>query len=143
MSADLTPRAREIATTAHAGQRDKAGLPYIEHVLRVAENFPEDSAEHIAALLHDVVEDTDWTLSRLRADGFPDEILAAVDALTKREGENRMDAARRAKVNPIARAVKLADNADNTDPTRNFGPTERDLERLREYEAVRELLLSD
>lgn len=134
-------RAIEIAATAHAGQVDKAGQPYILHPLRVMLRV---SAEHerMAAVLHDVVEDTAVTLEQLRAEDFPPSVLSAIEALTKRPGESRFEAAARAAVDPIARVVKLADNAENMDLSRIAKPTEKDFARLKEYEDVRALLLS-
>jgi guanosine-3',5'-bis(diphosphate) 3'-pyrophosphohydrolase len=81
------------------------------------------------------------TLSDLEAEGFSTEVLEAVEALTKRPGETRLQAAARAALHPVARMVKLADNAENMDITRIAEPTERDFARLREYEAVRAVLL--
>ena len=134
-------RAIEIAVRAHAGQVDKAGQPYILHPLRVM--FAVKSLhERMAAVLHDVVEDTQVTLDNLRAEGFPTEVLDAVSALTKTKGEARIAAAKRAAENPIARVVKLADGADNMDLSRISQPTEEDFARLKEYEQVRALLLS-
>jgi len=98
--------------------------------------------ERIVAGLHDVVEDSDITLDQLRAEGFSDEALAAIDALTKPDGESRMDAAAQAKANPVALRVKLADNADNQDMTRIGNVTEQDLVRLEEYKQVRAFLLA-
>jgi (p)ppGpp synthase/HD superfamily hydrolase len=98
--------------------------------------------ERMAAILHDVVEDTAVTLEQLAAEGFPAPVLAAVAALTKAEGESRLQAAARAAADPIARAVKLADNAENMDLSRISNPTEKDYARLREYEQVRALLLA-
>ena len=97
--------------------------------------------EQITAILHDVVEDTDVSLAQLAAEGFSHVVLAAVEALTKRPGETRMAAARRAVKNPVARIVKLADNAENMDLSRIEHPSEQDCARLKEYEAVRALLL--
>ena len=88
-------RAIEIAAAAHAGQLDKAGQPYILHPLRVMLRVSND-AERMAAVLHDVVEDTPVTLAQLTESGFPAEVLAAIEALTKRPGESRMQAAARA-----------------------------------------------
>jgi GTP diphosphokinase / guanosine-3',5'-bis(diphosphate) 3'-diphosphatase len=132
-------RAIEIAAAAHAGQVDKAGAPYVFHPLRImlAVNTPH---ERMAAVLHDVVEDTDVTLARLESEGFPAEVTLAIDALTKRPGESRLDAARRASANPIARKVKMADVSDNMNLGRIANPTEKDFARLREYEQVLELL---
>lgn len=133
-------RAISIAAAAHAGQVDKAGQPYILHPLRVMLRMNTEE-KRIAAVLHDVVEDTNVTLEQLAVEGFSDNILAAVEALTKTSGETRMDAASRAVKNPIARAVKLADNAENMDLSRIANPTEKDYARLKEYELVRALLL--
>lgn len=133
-------RAIAIAAEAHAGQVDKAGQAYILHPLRVMLRMASEH-ERMAAVLHDVVEDTPVSLSQLLAEGFPPEVVDAVDALTKRAGESRIDAARRAAADAIAREVKLADNAENMDLTRIPNPTERDFARLEEYKAVREILL--
>lgn len=132
-------RAIEIAARAHAGQVDKAGAPYIFHPLRLmlAVETPE---QKMAAVLHDVVEDSALTLDDLKAEGFPAQVLEAVQALTKTAGETRLDAARRAAQNPIARVVKLADVTDNMNLGRIAQPTEKDRARLKEYAQVRELL---
>lgn len=134
-------RAIEIATSAHAGQRDKAGQPYILHPLRVM--FRVDGGhEQMAAVLHDVVEDTSTTIDDLAREGFPPEVLRAVEALTKLPGETRLEAAARAAADPVARKVKLADNAENMDLSRIPNPTDKDHARCREYAEVRELLLA-
>lgn len=137
----LLERAIEIAIAAHEGQLDKAGKPYILHPIQVM-NRVRDEYEKMAAVLHDVVEDTAFTLEHLEREGFPDEVLRAIDALTKRPGETRLEAALRAAADPIARAVKLADNAENMDLSRISNPTEKDYARCREYEQVRALLLA-
>lgn len=134
-------RAIEIASVAHAGQTDKAGQPYIFHPLRVM--FQVNSLpERMVAVLHDVIEDTQITLEDLAQEGFPDSVLQAIQALTKRSGETRLEAAARAAANPIALAVKLADNTDNMDVSRIKNPTEQDFARLQEYEQVRAFLLA-
>lgn len=92
-------------------------------------------------MLHDVVEDTLVTIEHLEAEGFSAEALAPVEALTKRDGETRLDAALRARANAVAREVKLADNAENSDLSRIANPTEKDFRRLKEYEQVRAVLL--
>lgn len=131
-----------LAANHHAGQVDKAGEPYILHILRVILAVKTPQAR-IAAALHDLVEDTEVTLDELKTMGFDADIVEAVDALTKRRKETRLEAAKRAKVNPIAREVKIADNADNLDLARLKEVTEKDLLRLHEYVLVRRLLLSD
>lgn len=134
-------RAIEIAAAAHAGQVDKAGQPYILHPIRVMLRVSGDH-ERMAAVLHDVVEDTSVSLERIIEEGFPPEVVAAVQALTKQSGESRLQAAVRAAANPIAKVVKLADNAENMDLSRIPNPDEKDRARLREYEQVRALLLA-
>ena len=134
-------RAIEIASSAHAGQRDKAGQPYIFHPLRVMLRVSTEH-EQMAAVLHDVVEDTSVTLERLEQEGFPVEVLRAIAALTKLPGETRLDAAMRAAADPVARVVKLADNTENLDLSRIPNPTDKDYARCREYEEVRAVLLA-
>lgn len=134
-------KAIALAATAHAGQLDKGGQPYILHPLRVMFRVATDE-QRMAAVLHDIVEDTSVTFEDLEAQGFPASVVEAVRALTKLPGESRLAAAERAAANPIALAVKLADNAENMDLSRIANPTEKDFARLREYEAVRELLLA-
>ena len=134
-------RAIEIAANAHAGQRDKAGQPYIFHPLRVMFRVNGEH-EQMAAVLHDVVEDTAITIDDLAREGFPSEVLRAIAALTKLPGETRLEAAARAAADPVARKVKLADNAENMDLSRIPNPTEKDYARCREYEEVRALLLA-
>jgi GTP diphosphokinase / guanosine-3',5'-bis(diphosphate) 3'-diphosphatase len=133
-------RAIALASQAHAGQVDKAGQPYILHPLRVMLAVT-GASERMAAVLHDVVEDTAITLDDLRDEGFPKEVIDAIEALTKRPGETRLAAAGRAVVNPIARVVKLADVTDNMDLNRIAEPTEKDYARFQEYKQVRALLL--
>lgn len=134
-------RAIEIAARAHGGQTDKAGKCYILHPLRVMLHV-DTVDEQIVAVLHDTLEDTPVTADMLRTEGFSEEILVALDALTKRDGETRIQAAYRAAANPLARRVKLADNADNSDLSRIPKPTEADYARLAEYEKVRAILVA-
>lgn len=132
-------RAIAIAAEAHAGQTDKGGQPYVLHPLRVMLRVATES-ERIAAVLHDVVEDSDVSLEALSAQGFSDDVVCAVEALTKRPGETRLAAAHRSAANAIARVVKLADNAENLDVSRIPEPTPGDLARLVEYRQVRAIL---
>lgn len=124
-----------LAVEAHRGQRDKAGRPYILHPLRVMMRLETDE-ERTVAILHDVVEDTPWTLERLRERGYPAEVLAALDALTKREGETYEDFVERLRPNALARRVKLADLEDNMDVRRLAAVTPKDAERLARYRAA-------
>jgi (p)ppGpp synthase/HD superfamily hydrolase len=125
-------RAIAIAAEAHAGQKNKDGGPYILHPVRVMMRVDGLEAQ-TAAILHDVVEDTDWTLERLRAEGFSEAVLAAVDSLTHREGEDYFDYVARAGANPLARRVKLADLEDNMNVMRLAEVRDKDLERVRKY----------
>ena len=127
-------RAILLATQAHAekGQKDKAGKPYILHPLRMMLRMRTE-AEMTAAVLHDVVEDTGWTLDALRGEGFPEEVIEAVDCLTQREGEAYEDFIERLKPNIIARRVKLADLEDNMDVKRITQLSERDAQRINKY----------
>jgi (p)ppGpp synthase/HD superfamily hydrolase len=106
-----------LARIAHAGQTDKAGHSYIDHPLRVMHRL-DGEHEQMAAILHDVLEDTSTTVEDLRAVGCPEPVIAAVRALTKHPGEPLEDSMARAAANPIACAVKRADIADNSDPAR-------------------------
>ena len=123
-----------IAVQAHtaAGQEDKAGAPYILHPLRVMLRMTTE-AEMMAAVLHDVVEDTGWTLDGLRREGFPEEVVEAVDCLTRKEGETYDAFISRAGRNDLARRVKLADLEDNMDVKRMRALTEGDAHRLNRY----------
>jgi (p)ppGpp synthase/HD superfamily hydrolase len=121
-----------IAAQAHKGQKDKAGSPYLLHPLRMMLQMNSDAAM-MAAVLHDVVEDTDWTLARLREAGFPGEVLEAVDCLTHRDGESYQEFVERVRTNPIARQVKVADLEDNMNIRRMNQLGAKDLERLEKY----------
>lgn len=132
-------RAIAIAAEAHTGQTDKAGAPYILHPLRVMLRQTTLAAQIVAAL-HDVVEDSAWTLAQLRAEGFTPEIIAAVDAMTRRADEEYEAFVLRAGSNPLARPVKLADLDDNLDQTRIAQPTAKDQARLEKYRNAKRLL---
>ncbi|MEQ1768335.1 MAG: GTP pyrophosphokinase [Devosia sp.] len=135
-------RAIEIALAAHADQFDKAGALYILHPLRVMLAQTTEKAR-IVAVLHDVVEDCeDWSLDRLRAEGFSEEIVSAIDAVTKRPGEedDYDKFIERGSRNALAREVKLADLRDNSDLSRLANPTEKDRARVARYQkAIRYL----
>ncbi|MCU4638881.1 guanosine-3',5'-bis(diphosphate) 3'-pyrophosphohydrolase [Acinetobacter courvalinii] len=134
-------RAISLAAERHAGQVDKADAPYILHPLRVMLNMP-DIEHKIVAVLHDILEDTATTTDELYVLGFPTHLIEAIVALTKQQGESRIQAAQRTVQNPIARIVKLADLTDNMDLSRIQSPTMKDFERLKQYQQVRDILLS-
>jgi (p)ppGpp synthase/HD superfamily hydrolase len=109
--------ALEVALLAHRGQRDRTGEPYVLHAVRVMQHVAGPSAQ-MAALLHDVVEKSPLRLDDLRVRGFPPEVVAAVDALTRRQEESYEAYVVRASRDPLARAVKLADVLDHLAPER-------------------------
>jgi hypothetical protein len=125
-------KAISVAIENHAGQVDKAGAPYVLHPLRVM--FKMDTEmEMIVAVLHDVVEDTRVTPNDLRAAGFDNEVIEAVDSVTKWGGESYTDFILRAGSNPIGYKVKMADLNDNLDLSRIAEPTDKDYKRLSKY----------
>jgi (p)ppGpp synthase/HD superfamily hydrolase len=121
-----------IATTAHWGQIDKAGAPYILHPLRVMINCKSED-EQICAVLHDVIEDTAVTFENLRVEGFKEEIVTALDALTKRKNETYDDFINRVLQNQLACQVKLADLSDNMKLSRIKNPSEEDYQSVEKY----------
>jgi (p)ppGpp synthase/HD superfamily hydrolase len=131
----LLEQAITLAVQVHAGRRDRYGEPYILHPLRVMGRMTTEN-ERIAAVLHDVVEDSPLTLEDLRARGFPPEVVEVVDCLTKREGEPYDRLIGRAAANPIALRVKMADLEDNMDIRRMRQVTGEDAERLERYRAA-------
>ncbi|KAF0092558.1 MAG: GTP pyrophosphokinase [Fusobacteria bacterium] len=123
--------AMNIAMKAHVGQTDKAGKPYIEHPVNVASAF-EDDQRYITALLHDVVEDSDITFDDLRNEGFDENILEAIIALT-RTNIGYQEYIERIKKNPIARDVKIQDLKHNMDLNRLDNVNVKDIKRLEKY----------
>jgi (p)ppGpp synthase/HD superfamily hydrolase len=121
-----------IATEAHKGLIDKAGQPYILHPLRVMFRVDSDE-ERIVAVLHDIMEDTPYTIDRLRALGFAEPVLTALALLTKHDGEPYEHFITRASENPLSRRVKLADLEDNMDIRRLETLSTKDAERLARY----------
>ena len=126
-------RAIEIASEAHKGQYDKAGNNYIGHPLRVME-MGRTEEEKIVGVLHDVIEDTEWTFEALAAEGFSEEVIAALKCVTKvSENENYDDFIERVKKNPLAVAVKINDLTDNMDIRRLPYLSDKDVKRLKKY----------
>jgi len=130
----------QVARRAHEGQLDKSGRPYIGHPLRVMGSL-RDEHERMAAVLHDVVEDTTVTLADLKAAGCPEEVLAAVAAISKQPDEDQATYLARVAANPIARAVKRADIADNMSPDRlsRLDPATRERLQAKYESALRQL----
>jgi (p)ppGpp synthase/HD superfamily hydrolase len=120
-----------IAATAHDGQHDKGGKPYILHPIRVMLQL-SDEDDQIVAVLHDVVEDTDVTLDYLKQLGLKPDIIDAIDCMTHRDNESYKEYLKRVKSNPISKRVKLADITDNMSPNRMYmldKPTRMRLEK--------------
>lgn len=132
-------KAIEIASNAHAGQVDKGGKPYILHPIRVM--MAQKSAETmIVAVLHDVIEqDTTITINYLIQMEFSNEIIEAINCLTKKD-EDYNQYLERVKQNTLAKQVKLADLADNMDLSRLLTVTEKDLKRQQKYLKASEYL---
>lgn len=133
-----------LAANAHAGQTDKAGYPYILHPLRVMFAMDTES-EMIAAVLHDIVEDTQITFEELRRQGFSEDVLEAVRHLTKQDEEDYFAFIGQTGKNPIARKVKLADLEDNMDIRRLKDRdylNESDVARLKKYYQAWKLMQS-
>lgn len=126
-------RAIEIATEAHQGQLDKAGKDYIGHPLRVMA-MGRTLDEKIVGVLHDVIEDSDWTFGMLQNEGFSPEVIESLRCVTKTsENENYDDFIDRIRKNPLATAVKLNDLTDNMDIRRLPYLSDKDVKRLKRY----------
>lgn len=131
--------ARALAAKVHAGQTDKAGLPYISHPESVVSRLTTPEAQ-VVGWLHDTVEDTPITLQDIEA-AFGPETAAAVDAISRRDGESWSDYLDRVAANPMARQVKISDLIDNSNLSRIPHVTLKDVERQRKYnKALRKLL---
>ena len=143
---DRLRAAFEFAREAHSPQKRKSGEPYIIHPVNVARIVAQElelgADPVIAAFLHDVVEDSDWTFEMLEEEGFTPDVIEALKCLTKvSEDENYDDFIERIKKNPLAVAVKINDLTDNMDIRRLVTITEADVQRLRKYlKAYRELV---
>lgn len=136
---DLTKRALKLCFEAHKEQVDKTGLPYVFHPFHLAEQMQSEEST-VAALLHDVVEDTDYTFEDLEKMGFGGAILDALRLLTHDDDTPYMDYVAALKDNPIARAVKLADLKHNSDMTRLNVIDDKARARAEKYKKAIELL---
>jgi (p)ppGpp synthase/HD superfamily hydrolase len=129
-----------LAVEAHRGQMDKNGAPYILHPLRVMFRLEQD-LDRIVGILHDVVEDTDYTFEDLRRMGYAEEVITALDGVTRRDGETYDEFVTRSRAHPVSRRVKLADLEDNMDVRRMAAElTQEDFERLKRYRRAWEKL---
>ena len=129
---ELTKKAIKLMFEAHKDQKDKSGLPYVFHPFHLAEQMQTEDTT-VAALLHDVVEDTDYTLQDLREMGFSEAVIAALVLLTHGDDVDYMDYVRAIRGNPVAKAVKLADLRHNSDLSRLDYIDEKALERQKKY----------
>ncbi|GHG12622.1 HD domain-containing protein [Streptomyces zaomyceticus] len=131
-----------LADRAHAGQTDRIGVPYVEHVRAVAAGLaPFGPHLAMAGLLHDIVEDTEWTAEQLRAAGIPDRVVAVVEAVTNVPGTAYEEKIRRITEDPDATLVKIADNAHNSRSDRAAALPPGARERLAaKYRAARQVL---
>jgi len=129
---EKTKKALKLCFEAHKAQLDKSGMPYVFHPFHLAEQM-KDETTTVVALLHDVIEDTDYTFNDLIAMGFDGAIIDAIELMTHEEGVPYMDYVEKIKSNPIAREVKLADLIHNSDLSRLDAPTEKDKMRVEKY----------
>ncbi|MEG1774674.1 MAG: HD domain-containing protein [Oscillospiraceae bacterium] len=136
---DAVRRALRIAYNAHHGQLDRGGVPYIFHPYHLAEQMTTEDTV-IAALLHDVAEDTPMTLELLAREGFSEAVLCALRLLTHDPAQDYMDYIAALAENPIARAVKIADLRHNSDPARLPEDNEAIRRRMEKYRRALELL---
>lgn len=135
----MTKRALRLCFDAHRDQKDKSGLPYVFHPFHLAEQMSDEDTTTVA-LLHDVVEDTDYTFEDLTNMGFPDRVVDAIRLMTHAEGVPYMTYVAGLKDNPIARAVKLADLRHNSDESRLDHMDEWARKRTEKYQAAIALL---
>ena len=138
---DKTKNAMKLCFEAHKDQVDKSGMPYVFHPFHVAEQM-KDEVTTIVALLHDVVEDTKYTLDDIAARGFGQDVVDALALMTHDKNVPYLEYVAKLKNNPVARAVKLADLAHNSDPTRLDVVDEKAEERFEKYKKAIEILES-
>ena len=134
-----TKKARRVAFEAHKDQMDKSGLPYVFHPFHLAEQM-KDEQTTAAALLHDVVEDSEYTFADLEKMGFDKQVLDALALLTHQPEVDYFDYVRKIRTNPIAAAVKKADLKHNSDLSRLNEVTQEDLERVEKYRKALQIL---
>ena len=138
----MTKTALKLCFEAHKDQTDKSGLPYVFHPFHLAEQMPDEKTT-VVALLHDVIEDTDYTLDDMKNMGFSDDILSAIALMTHDDGVPYMEYVALIKKNPIAKMVKLADLRHNSDMSRLDIVTPEDEARGKKYKKAVELLEKD
>lgn len=148
---NMLGRAIAIASEAHVDVVDRGGKPYILHPIRIMMRLRTSDEELMSmAILHDVVEDSDWTFDKLRAEGFSERVIKGLICLTHIDGESYEDYIERIGTNIDAIEVKMEDLRDNSDITRLKGLSDKDLLRTRKYhrsflrlKALKEAMLQD
>lgn len=138
----MTKIALKMCFEAHKNQVDKSGMPYVFHPFHLAEQMQDEDTTTVA-LLHDIVEDTDYTIDDLRSKGFSEKVIEAIELLTHDPVVPYMEYVAQIKKNPIAKAVKLADLKHNSDMTRLESITAKDEERAEKYRSAIELLVGE
>ena len=136
---ELTKKALKISFNAHKNQVDKSGMPYVYHPFYLAEQM-DDEYSTCVALLHDVVEDTNISIDDLKSEGFPIEVINAIELMTHDDSVPYLDYVKTIKTNPIASKVKLADLKHNSDLSRLDVADNKALERVEKYKKAINIL---
>ena len=136
---ETTKKALKLCFDAHKDQIDKSGLPYVFHPFHLAEQMIDEDAT-VVALLHDVVEDTEYTIEDLKNMGFNQKVIEAISLMTHDEKIPYEEYVLKLKENSIARTVKIADLKHNSDLTRLNSVTEKDLKRAEKYKKAIKIL---
>ena len=138
----MTKIALKLCFEAHKDQIDKSGMPYVFHPFHLAEQMADENTT-IVALLHDVIEDTEYTLDDLRKFGFAEDVLSAISLMTHADDVPYIEYVVKIKTNPIAKAVKLADLKHNSDLTRLDVVDQKALDRKEKYKKAIDYLNQD
>ena len=137
---EATKKAMRLCYEAHRDQTDKSGVPYVFHPIHLAEQMRDEDTT-VTALLHDVIEDTVYTFDDLVKMGFSENVITALKLLTHDKSVPYMEYIAKIKENPVAKAVKLADLAHNSDLSRLSSVDDKARSRIQKYEAAKKLLL--
>ena len=129
---DLTKKAMKLSFEAHKDQVDKSGIPYVYHPFHLAEQMNTEETV-VVALLHDVVEDTDYTIQDMIEMGFPQSVTDALTLMTHSKNVPYLEYVVKLKENPIAREVKIADLRHNSDVSRLDTVDEKAIARIEKY----------
>lgn len=136
-------KAIHIVTKEFAGVIDKGGNPYILHCLAVMEGVEYlGPSVMCAAVLHDLVEDTDWTEKALRKEGFPENIIEMILLCTKKKDDVYFDYIERVSKKPETRAIKISDLRHNMKTERLKELDDKAIERIKKYHKAYRILMS-